>query len=137
MSEMAKRLYQPNLMCSFDITLTDDHNLWTLIVENHEDIGITDNQFVVSLWNFASDYINRLKQLKRLEIGKDEKLPEVQAIISHNVRYTKFNVILQTEDKPLNQTSFALVIANLAKNLAEEWKIDLTSNNLGASHANA
>jgi hypothetical protein len=105
--------------------MTDDGNMWTLFMKNHEDIGITDNQFIETLWNFVNVYTNRMIEQKLFEIKKEEAIPEAQAVITHNKRYTLYNVIVQAVEKPITQANFMLILGQLCQNLANQAGIVL------------
>lgn len=117
-----KRLYQPNLTCSFDICLTDDNIMWTLSMKNHDDIGITDDQFIEHLWQFVNTYTNTMVK-QNLFVLEDE-IPETAAIVTHNMRYTMYNIIIQAE-APLTQSKFIVVLGELCKNLAGQANVEL------------
>lgn len=126
-----KRLFQPNLTCAFDICLTDDNIMWTLVMKNHEDIGITDDQFVEHLWQFVNLYTNTMVKEGVFEI-KDE-IPETAAIVTHNKRFTMYNILIQAE-KPLTQSMFIVVLGELCGQLATQANIKLKGLEKGAKH---
>ena len=119
------RLHQPNLTCSYNICLTDDKNMWTLVMKNHEDIGITDTQFLTELWNFVNIYTNTMVKKNQFEIKKEEAIPEAQAIVTHDKRFTMYNIVICAVDKEITQSNFMLILGQLCQNLATQAGITL------------
>ena len=121
---MSTRLYQPNLTCSYDITMTDDNLVWTLVMRNHEDMGITDNQFINELWNFCNVFTKRLVSDKLFKMEKEDDCGEVSTIISHDNRYKSW-VIMSSGEKELTASTFIVILAETAKQLAEQANVNL------------
>lgn len=120
-----KRLYQPNITCAYDVCKTDDQIMWTLTMKNHEDIGITDDQFIRELWNFANVLTKRLIKDKMFKLEKEDQIPAATSVVVHNARYTMYNVIIQAEEKPLTNTTFAVILGEVCNQLAKQAGIDL------------
>lgn len=125
MSEI-KRLYQPNLTLAYDVCKTDDNNMWTLVVRNHEDIGIIDEQFIRELWAFANVFTNRLIESKMFKLEEEDRIPDAGVVVTHNMRFTIYNIVFHAMDKQITNSTFGVLVGELAKNLAEQAKIDLT-----------
>jgi hypothetical protein len=119
------RLHQPNLTCSYNICLTDDKNMWTLVMKNHEDMGITDTQFLTELWNFVNIYTNTMVKQGLFDIKKEDAIPEAQAIITHDKRYTMYNIVICAVDKEITQANFMMILGQLCQNLSVQAGVEL------------
>lgn len=125
MESPTARLYQPNLTCSFDVTFTDDHNLWNLVMKNHDEAGITDHQFVTTLWAYCNVYTNKLIEEKIFKIEKEDDIPDAIAIVAHDKNYRTWSIIIQAQEMPLTQSSYIVNLAEVCKRLAQDLKINL------------
>ena len=126
MDKNVLRLHQPNLTCAFDIIKTDDDVMWQLMMKNHEDCGISDEQFIQQVWLFANDWSVRLVQNGQFDISKWTKgLPPVSVIIAHNKKYSIFTVNFAGETEPITPSLFAIYLGEFCKNQSKELGIKL------------
>lgn len=125
MKEEILRLYQPNLTCSFDITMTDDNVLWNLVMKNKDNAGINDTQFVQAVWDFANHFASTMQKNKIFDVKKDEVLPAAHAFVTHDKRYVTWTIIVQAVEKPITLSQFIVNIAELTRQLAAQANIKL------------
>jgi hypothetical protein len=104
-------------------------------MKNHEDIGITDDQFITELWHFINIYTNKMVAEGLFNIKVEEAIPEAQAIVTHDKRFTMYNIVICAVDKAITQSNFMMILGQLCQNLAQQAGITLKgTEKKGQSH---
>lgn len=132
-TEKVVRLFQPNLTCAFDLTKNDEGYVWTLIIRNHDKAGITDEQLITQVWDFANVFTKRLIDDKMWDIAEGQPVPPVNVLMTHCSRHIMYNIIVASENaERLSPAMVVLVLAEFAKQFAERNGIKLTGLENGA-----
>lgn len=123
-----KGLYQPNLMCWYDVTKDPQDSLRTLIARNKEDIGITEEQSIDVFWSYALDFKRRLEKENKFNKEKKEiTIPPCSMALSFNERRTILVLTIASMDAnlPITDEGFAAFVGSYCQQMAQVMGIEL------------
>lgn len=127
MGQSPGRIHQPNLTCRYELLGTPDNRIRQLVVINHDDCGITDEQIVTSAWKWCQEFSKRLlKNNSNKNLG-EVFVPDADGFLTWNKRATIYNIIFVSQDPKniLNDESFLVCVSTFVAGMANQLGIQL------------